>query len=267
MKCRQRRHTDSGCLAHNLKPVTYGNFTGFNHEFVDLLGQAAESAAVQSWMIDTYDHAVVFSPFIDGSHAPQAATNHTEWYTEGLEYRSLIAIYPCDLYGPNNVFPLAGQCSEQNQALFDEATRAGNENWILRDDTGAPLKIPFKCNASGDCPQYAANVTDSGFREFWIDQQLDTLSRGDYRGIFIDDPIPVFRLAVQNGLGSHVQPMTPNEDGRAITQTSWMNAVAAFMSEIGDAFPGYKIWQNHSTWFAPEFSSGAQQQMAKSRLD
>src|SRR5689334_9979399 len=78
--------------------------------------------------------------------------------------------------------------------------------WILHDDQGNPLYIPWGCSA-GTCPQYAADFGNPDFRADWIAQAASALAGGTYRGLFIDDVNLDWRVG--DSWGNFVPPIDP----------------------------------------------------------
>lgn len=122
---------------------------------------------------------------------------------------------------------------------------AAHPDWILRDGAGNRLYIPFGCGG-GTCPQYAGDIGNPAFREFWMDSAARTLAAG-YRGLFIDD-VNMW-LNVGDGNGNDVAPIDPRT-GQPMTETAWRRYFATFMEEVRARFPGVEIVHN-SVWFAP----------------
>lgn len=158
------------------------------------------------WRMRTY------SPYFD---------SRVKWSPGAWTYKDLYAIYP----------------------RSDLPRR--HPEWILRDDHGRRLYIPFDCGG-GRCPQYAADVGDRGFRRWWIRSAAQKLRGGRYRGLFIDDVNMLRR--VSNGLGVGAVPRD-DRTGRPMSERRWRAYVADFTTEIRRAFPRPEIVHN-SLWFA-----------------
>lgn len=172
------------------------------------------SPEMQAWMREHFHRTEVWSPFFD---------DKTSWYPQGLVSRNLYAIY-----------------------VEDAATLAEHPEWVLRDTDGARLYIPWGCTG-GSCPQYAGDVGNPAFRQAWIDEARDVLSRG-YRGLWIDDVNLEFRVG--DGTGSLRAPVDPRT-GEVMTTETWQEYVTGFVEEIRAAFPGVEILHN-SIWFAAQ---------------
>jgi hypothetical protein len=164
----------------------------------------APSRDMAAWMRERYFRMVVFSPYFD---------TRVGWYGRGWVYE--------DLYG---------------------LTGGIHPGWVLRDARGRRLYLNFGC-ARGRCPRWAADITNPGFRRWWIAQARATLARG-YRGLWIDDVN--LERAVSYGSGAPAVPVTA---GGELTEARWAQAVAAFTAQIRAALPGAEIIHN-SVWFA-----------------
>ena len=60
----------------------------------------------------------------------------------------------------------------------------------------------------GTCPQYAADISNADFRQYWINQALVGLNAGTYKGIWIDD-VNLQALQVSDGNSNLVAPYDP----------------------------------------------------------
>src|SRR4051794_35681930 len=76
------------------------------------------------WIRRHFWRMMTYSPYFD---------SRARAYREAWVYRDLYAIYP------------------------GSALARRHPEWILRDETGRPLYIPFECNG-GSCPQYAGDL-------------------------------------------------------------------------------------------------------------
>jgi hypothetical protein len=165
----------------------------------------------QRWFRDHFFRMGVFTPYFDSK---------TSWYPNALFYRNLYGLPP------------------------DSHAYGQHPDWALRDSRGHPLYIPWNCNGS-TCPQYAGDIANPAFRQFWIDEARATLSHG-YLGLWIDDVNTEFR--VSDGAGKQVAPMD-RASGQPMTWAAWRGYVAAFAEQIRAAFPKAEIVHN-SIWFA-----------------
>jgi hypothetical protein len=116
--------------------------------------------------------------------------------------------------------------------------------WILKDATGNKLYIPWGCS-NGACPQFAGDISNLAFRQWWIGQAQTLLAKG-YKGLFIDDVNMEFR--VSNGAGAFVAPLDPNT-GAAMSWDNWRLYMAQFTEQVRAAFPSIEIVHN-SIWYA-----------------
>jgi hypothetical protein len=171
------------------------------------------SASTQAWMRDHYDRMRTYAPYFDG---------RTSWYSNSWAYKDTYAVYK-----------------------NDDGSPADNARYVLKDGSGQKLFIPYGCGG-GTCPLYAADIGDPGFRAAWIADLRETMSGGNYKGVFVDDVNMEFRVG--DGNGDQKAPMNPRT-GRAMTHTEWKNYMADFMEEIRAAFPGKEIVHN-ALWFA-----------------
>jgi len=116
--------------------------------------------------------------------------------------------------------------------------------WILKDANGNRLYIPWGCS-NGTCPQYAADTSNPGYRQWWISQAAAIVPKG-YKGIFVDDVNMNFQ--VSNGYGNLVVPIDPNT-GTLMSWDNWRKYMAGFMQQIRSAFPTSEIVHN-SIWYS-----------------
>lgn len=115
-------------------------------------------------------------------------------------------------------------------------------DWILRDADGQRLYIPYDCKG-GSCPQYAADVSNEGYRAAWLDKAARFKQLG-YKGFWVDDVNLAFR--VSDGDGKFRAPMI---GGRAMTSDEWQQNIVNFLEVIRRTFPDTEILHN-SIWFA-----------------
>ncbi|HWF08369.1 MAG TPA: NPCBM/NEW2 domain-containing protein [Bryobacteraceae bacterium] len=180
--------------------------TGFN-AFTD-----APSTSLQQWMQQHFARMGVYTPYFD---------SRTSWYANADFYQDLYGVQP-------------------GSAVVNQ-----HPDWILRDQYGNWLYIPFNCGG-GTCPSLAGDITNAGFRAWWISQAQATLSRGNYKGLWVDDVNMEFR--VSDGWGNQAAPMD-SATGQPMTWDAWRAYVAQFVRQIRQAFPNYEILEN-SIWFA-----------------
>ena len=171
----------------------------------------APSTTQQQWLRDHFYRMEVFSPFFD---------SRTSWYPSSLVYQDIYAIY-------------------SSSTLVEQ-----HPEWILKDVSGSRLFIPWGCSG-GTCPQYAADISNSAFRRWWIDEAKRRLSYG-YRGIWIDDVNMEFRVG--DGAGNFVTPYDRNT-GSLMTWDNWRRYMAEFTEQIRLELPGVELLHN-SIWYA-----------------
>ncbi len=202
--------TDSAGAGGQIPSVSYQ--PGFNGSRNPPTPLANRATAQQQWFVSRFDRMTVFSPYFD---------NMTSWYLNAQVYQDLYAIYP------------------------GSAVASQHPEWILHDQQGNQLYIPWGCS-DGTCPQYAADIANPKFRAWWIRQVQSILSRGGYRGIWIDDVNMNF--AVSDG---NANPVAPMDDSTAapMTWAAWRSYVAQFVTQIRQAFPGREIVHN-PVWYA-----------------
>ncbi len=167
--------------------------------------------AQQQWMQQHFWRMVTYSPYFD---------TRTSWYPSGFVYIDSYAIYT-------------------GSALVTQ-----HPEWILKDANGNRLYIPWGCS-NGTCPQYAADTSNPGYRQWWISQAAAIVPQG-YKGIFVDDVNMNFQ--VSNGYGNLVVPIDPNT-GTLMSWDNWRKYMAGFMQQIRSAFPSIEIVHN-SVWYA-----------------
>ena len=171
----------------------------------------APSHTQQQWFRSHFMRMAVFTPYFDAK---------TSWYPTSIVY--------IDLYGIPKESPL----------VHDHA------DWILHDAQGRLLYIPWGC-AHGTCPQYAGDVANPAFRQWWIGRARSVFSHG-YFGFWIDDVNMEFR--VSDGEGTQIPPVD-STTGRVMTWDAWRNHIATFVEQVRQAFPRAEIVHN-SIWFA-----------------
>lgn len=170
------------------------------------------SAATQAWLRAHMWRMGVWAPYFD---------DKTSWYPNAWVYDDAYAVY--------NGSQLASEHPE----------------WILKDDSGQPLYIPYACSG-GTCPQYAGDIGDPAYRQYWIDDLKSKLAHG-YKGVFVDDVN--MDLRVSDGNGDAVTPINSNT-GQPMTAAVWRGYMADFMAEIRAQLPSsYEIVHN-VIWYA-----------------
>lgn len=173
---------------------------------------ANPTAAQEQWMRNNFAAMVVWSPYFD---------NKTSWYPNAYVYQDLYAIY------------------------VGSALQYDHPEWILKDQYGNWLYIPFACY-NGACSQWAGDVSNPAFRAYWISEAQTQLAQGNYPGLFVDDVNMNFN--VSDGYANLVAPIDSNT-GQPMTYTAWRSYIATFTQEIRAALPNTKIIHN-AIWYA-----------------
>ena len=171
----------------------------------------APDVSLQQWMQSHFSWMVAYTPYFN---------RRTSWYPNAYAYVDLYAVYPG---------------SWQQKA---------HPEWILRDEHGNPLYIPFGC-ADGTCPQFAGDISNPEFRADRLNIAASRLTGGNYAGLFIDDVNLQFR--VSDGWGNAVAPM--DSSGQPMTFDAWRESVAIFLEEIRAALPDAALVEN-AIWYA-----------------
>ena len=169
------------------------------------------TAAQKQWFQDHWQRAIVIGGYWDSK---------LSWYSNAWAYMDAYAIY-----NPSSV-----------------ATQ--HPDWILKDAAGNKLYIPWGCSG-GSCPQYAADIGSSAWRQDYINRCKALVALG-YKGIYVDDVD--MDMNVGNGSGQQVAPIDPRT-GAAMTDAAWKGYFAAFLEQLRAAIPGAEITHN-ALWFA-----------------
>jgi hypothetical protein len=175
------------------------------------------SSYLQSFQQQHLQRMVVFSPAFNPA---------TSWYGNGLIYVDAYAAY------------VGG-------TTFNEAIQYTHPDWIMKDQWGSNLYIPFACYG-GSCTQYAADFSNPGFRSWWVTKVRQLLSAGNYKGLYIDDVNMDWR--VSDNWGNQVTPWDRNTNA-PMTLDNWRRYMAEFMEFVKQNLSGYEICHN-SIWFA-----------------
>jgi hypothetical protein len=169
------------------------------------------TSANKAWMASHFFRLQSSAPYWDSK---------LSWMPNSWAYINLYAIYP-------------------NSQNFKD-----HPEWILRDSAGNKLFIPWGCSG-GTCPQYAADVRNQSYRNWWISNAKTKLGAG-YKGVWIDDVN--MELRVCDGNGKTVIPFDDNTHAPMIA-ADWRKYLAIFLEQIRSALPGYEILHN-SIWFS-----------------
>ena len=176
------------------------------------------NAEQRQWMHDNYERMRGYPPYHD---------QFLSWGPAADFYQDLYAIY---------------RDVQEDQDLMQQ-----HPAWVLKDSSGKKLFIPWACSG-GTCPAYAADIGNPAFRQHWIDQASEILSRG-YSGIFIDNVN--MDMMVGDGQGNIVRPIDPRT-GNPMTNANWRRYVAEFTEQIRAALPGATITHNAGQWWTSE---------------
>jgi hypothetical protein len=169
------------------------------------------TATQQQWMRDHWQRAVVAGGYWDSK---------LSWYSNAWAYLDAYAIY-----NPSS-------------------TATQHPDWILKDSAGRKLYIPWGCS-NGTCPQYAADIGNSAWRQDYINRCKALVAKG-YKGIFADDVD--MDMNVGNGSGQQVVPIDPRT-GAPMSDAAWKSYFATFMEQLRTAIPTAEIAHN-ALWFA-----------------
>jgi hypothetical protein len=168
----------------------------------------------QQWIRSHWWRMMVYSPWFD---------SRTRWYPGALLYKDCSGIYP-----------------DQKDVLHEHPA------WVLKDQSGNPLFIQYDCDPGRNmCSHFAADVGNTGFRRWWLDEARQVLSRG-YRGLWIDDVNMSWRIS--NGRGEFVNPVDPRT-GKLMAEEDWRRYLAQFMEQIRSELPDIDIVHN-AVWYA-----------------
>jgi len=165
----------------------------------------------QQFMRERYHRMLTYAPYFD---------SRLSWYPNAWEYKDAYAIYR------------------------SSSVPQDHPDWILKDANGQNLYIPYGCS-DGTCPQYAADIGNPDFQNYFITSQRARMEAG-YLGIFIDD-VNLSRITVSDGNGRSVTPIDPRT-GTEMTVADWRRYFAEFMERVRDAFPSSEIAHNVHWW-------------------
>jgi hypothetical protein len=189
-------------------------------------------------MRDHFWRMLVYSPHFD---------KKTSWYPNAWIYLDSYAIYTSSADGENlaHIHP----------------------DWVLRDARSARLYIPWGCDpVKHACPQYAADFSNPGFRQWWVDKARASLARGRYKGLWIDDVN--FDWRISDGNGEAAFPIDPHT-GHATSIEDWRRYFAEFLEKVRRDLPGVEIAAN-SIWYgggpARDLDEYVQRQIAASDI-
>lgn len=167
---------------------------------------ASPTPAQQAWMREHYDRMQTYSPYFD---------SRLSWYPNAWDYKDSYAIKP-------------------GWAVYAE-----HPEWILRDANGQMLYITYACSG-GTCPQYAADVGNPDFRNWWIEGAKSKIALG-YDGVWVDDVNLDWRIG--DGSGNPVRPIDPRT-GSEMSLADWRRCFAEFMEQLRAALPNAELAHN-----------------------
>ena len=170
---------------------------------------ASPSVGDQRWMREHYEFMTVWSPYFD---------SRLSWFPNAVEYSNVMALKDLD-----------------------------HPDWVLRDSSGDPLYVDFGCSG-GSCPQYAADIGNQDFRD-WFISGLTTLAAKGYAGFYLDDVNMSWRISDGS---QRVQPIDPRT-GKTMTIEAWRRYMADFVEQIEREAPGMIIHNPLWTADSPHF--------------
>ena len=187
------------------------------------------NAAQKQFMNDHYYRMQTYSPYFD---------NRLQWYGNAWAYKDAMAIKPgWDVF-------------------------ADHPDWVLRDGNGNLLFVRWGCS-NGTCPQYAADIGNPAFRQWWINGAMRLVNEIGYLGIWVDDVNLDWRIS--NGNGEAVTPVDPRTR-KPMTLANWRRYFAVFMEELREALPDAEIAHN-AIWYADYDSFVERQWLAADYLN
>ena len=162
--------------------------------------------ADRAWMRENYYRMQTYSPYFD---------RRLDWYQDAWVYKDAYALKP-------------------GWSITRE-----HPEWVLRDGGGNMLYIPYACSG-GTCSQYAADLGNIEFRNWWLGALADVMSAG-YIGVWVDDVN--LKWKVGNGDKKFVNPIDPRT-GAEMTYANYQRYFAEFMEDIRSRFPNAEIAHN-----------------------
>jgi hypothetical protein len=167
----------------------------------------------RAWFRRNYERMKAYAPWFDARLA---------WYPDAWAYQDLYAVYS------------------------DSREDGSHMRFVLRDDRGQRLYIPWGCDGTG-CPQYAADPGNPAFRRAWITDAARKLRAG-YRGLYVDDAS--LAMFTSDASGDRRTPVDPRT-GRPMRSRDWRRYVVEFLEEIRSAFPEVELVHNANWWVVP----------------
>jgi hypothetical protein len=200
-----------------------------------------------------------FDPFLtDSSRAERRWIASTYWRIRGYEpffsqAGALRWAGPAHLY--EDLYAIYRDLPEHQPVLRD------HPDWVLRDASGRPLFIPADCDGQ-TCTQYAADIGNQKFRNWWIAQAKANLAKG-YRGLFIDDVN--MQMQVSDGAGRDAVPIDPRTSS-PLSGARWRRYLAAFTQQIAAALPPELEIVHNAQWWVDHRDPFVKSQIAAADL-
>ena len=168
------------------------------------------SVADRAWMREHYEFMTVWSPYFD---------SRLSWFPNGVEYSDIMALKGLD-----------------------------HSEWILKDGSGDHLYVDFACSG-GTCPQYAADVGNQAYRNWFIGELKGLIAKG-YAGVYLDDVNMSWRISDGS---NEVQPIDPRT-GKTMTLEAWREYMADFVEQIRREVDGIIVHNPIWTADTPDFN-------------
>ncbi|HJQ78189.1 MAG TPA: hypothetical protein VJ948_13155, partial [Acidimicrobiia bacterium] len=168
------------------------------------------STADQAWMREHYEFMTVWSPYFD---------SRLSWFPKGIEYSDTMGLKDLD-----------------------------HPEWVLKDGTGDHLYLDFACSG-GKCPQYAADVGNQAYRNWFIGELKGLIAKG-YAGVYLDDVNMSWRISDGS---NEVQPIDPRT-GKTMTLEAWREYMADFVEQIRREVDGIIVHNPIWTADTPDFN-------------
>jgi hypothetical protein len=135
----------------------------------------------------------------------------------------------------------------------NSATVNAHPEWILKDQHGNPLYIPW--GTPGEYDQYAADVGNPMFCQSWIGEavQMLTAAPHGYRGLWVDDVNPDLSR-VTDIQGNPAVPTNP-ASGKPYDSSAWFSAWMAFLQHIRNVTKVFGLEVVHNpVWYGPAYN-------------
>jgi RNA polymerase sigma factor (sigma-70 family) len=125
----------------------------------------------------------------------------------------------------------------------DEAATQHPE-WVLKDAAGQPLYVPYSCS-EGKCEQFAADISNAGYRRWLIEEVRADLARG-YADLWINNVS--MQIDTSDNSGKSRSPID-SKTKQPMRPEDWRRYLAEFTEEVRRALPQCRILHN-AQWFA-----------------